>query len=64
MDDQTSARTLKGSVEMASKDRGLEVVEGDGDSGVKEGVGGQKNGLRPVRTWTPARVGLVRDTGH
>ena len=57
MDDQTGAMTLKWSVEMASKDRGLEVVERDGDSGVREGVGGQKNGLRPVRTWTPARVG-------
>ena len=57
MDDQTSSRTLKWSVEMASKDRGLEFVERDGDSGVREGVGGQKNGLRPVRTWTSARVG-------
>ena len=57
MDDQTSARTLKWSMEMAGKDRGLEVVERDGDNGVREGVGGQKNGLRTVRTWTLERVG-------
>ena len=36
--------------------RGLRFVDRDGGSGVKEGVGGQKNGLRPVRKWTPARV--------
>ena len=42
---------------MASRDRGLGLVEKDGGSGVRGGVGGQKNGLRPVRKWTPARVG-------
>ena len=25
-------------------------------SGGRDGVGGQKNGLRPMRKWTPARV--------
>ena len=42
---------------MASRDRGLGFVERDGGSGVREGVGGQKNGLRQVRKCTPARVG-------
>ena len=41
---------------MASRDRELRVVDVDGGSGVREGVGGQKNGLRPVWMWTPARV--------
>ena len=42
---------------MVSKDRGLGFVERDGGSGVRDCVRGQKNGLRPVRKWTPARVG-------
>ena len=42
---------------MASRDRGLGFMERDGGSGVRESVGGQKNGLRPVRKWTPVRVG-------
>ena len=32
-------------------------MEGDGGGGVREGVGGQNNGLRPVWEWTLARVG-------
>ena len=39
------------------RDSGLGVGEGDGGGGVREGVRGQKNGLRPVWEWTPARVG-------
>ena len=32
----------------ASRDSGLGVWEGDGDDGVRDGVGGQNTGLRPV----------------
>ena len=42
---------------MASRDRGLRFVEKDGGSGVRGGIGGQKNGLRLVRKWTLERVG-------
>ena len=45
-------------------EQGQGFVERDGGSGVREGVGGQKNGLRPVRKWPPARVGYLRNTGH
>ena len=41
---------------MASRDRGLTFMERDGGNGVREGVRGQKNGLRSVRKWTPERV--------
>ena len=34
-----------------------EFGEGYGGNGVTAGVEGQKNGLRLVREWTPARVG-------
>ena len=39
------------------RDSRLGVVEGDGGGGVREGVGGQNNGFRPVWEWTPTRVG-------
>ena len=38
------------------RDSGLGVGEGDGGGGVREGVGGKKNGLRLVWEETPARV--------
>ena len=41
---------------MASRDRELRVVDVDSGSEVREGVGGQNNGLRPVLMWTPVRV--------
>ena len=40
------------------RDSGLGVGEGDGGGGVREGVRGQNNGLRPVWEGTPARVGV------
>ena len=39
------------------RDSGLGVGGEDGGGGVREGVGGQNNGLRPVWEWTPVRVG-------
>ena len=51
---ETDARTPTGSVER--RDR-LGVGEGNGGRGVREGVGGKNNGLRPVWEWTLARVG-------
>ena len=44
-------------MEKACRDRGLGLVEKDGGSGVRGGVEGKKNGLRPMRKWTLARVG-------
>ena len=41
---------------MESRDRELRVVDVDGGSGVREGAGGQKNGLRPMWMWTQTRV--------
>ena len=41
---------------MVSRDMELRVVDVDGGSGVREGVEGKKNGLRPVWMWTPTRV--------
>ena len=39
-------------------DSGLGVGERDGGGAVREGVGGQNNGLRPVWEGTPTRVGV------
>ena len=47
---------LRGVWKGRDRDSGLRVGEGDGGGGVKEGVGGQKNGLRPVWKWTSTRV--------
>ena len=47
---------LRGVWNGRDRDNGLGVGEEDGGGGVIEGVGGQKNGLRPVWKWTPARV--------
>ena len=41
---------------MRDRGNGLGVWEGDGGGGVREGVGGQNNSLRPVWEWTPTRV--------
>ena len=57
VEDLTDARTPTCSVEMRDRDSGLGVGERDGGGEVREGVGGQNNGLRPVWEWTPARVG-------
>ena len=43
---------------------GLGGDGGSGCNGVREGVRGQKNGLRLVWKWTPARVVQVCEKGY
>ena len=49
-------RHLRGVWKVRNRGSGLGGVEGDGGDRVREGVGGQNNGLRRVWWWNLAKV--------